>query len=179
MNTIGERLQEAMLMRGVKASDLARKSGLSRGHISNLIKNRIKHPRKNLSDVCRVLDISELWLTYGVNENDVSQPQSYEVLSLTDSELKKVGVWFTELKLSSNDYSYIIDYDDNLYVLSKRELGEGIYIFIKDNKFFKSFRSEDLHGIKWSNIEFIDSSYKLLGKVIASVPKKFSQYQKA
>ena len=109
MNTIGERLQEAMLMRGVKASDLARKSGLSRGHISNLIKNRIKHPRKNLSDVCRVLDISELWLTYGVNENDVSQPQSYEVLSLTDSELKKVGFWFTELKLSSNDYSYIID----------------------------------------------------------------------
>ena len=60
------------------------------------------------------------------------------------------------------------------YVLSKKELGEGVYFFIKDKKFFKSYRSEDLHGSKWSNIELIDSSNKLVGKVIVSVPKKVS-----
>lgn len=178
MNTIGERLQEAMLMRGVKASDLAKKSGLSRGHISNLIKNRIQHPRKNLHDICRILDISELWLTYGVNESDVNKSQSYDVFTLIDCDLKKAGVWFTELKIGLDDYSHVIDFDGFFYVLSKKELGEGVYFFIKDKKFFKSYRSEDLHGIKWSNIEFIDSSYKLLGKVIVSVPKKFSQYKK-
>ncbi|WP_305812738.1 helix-turn-helix domain-containing protein [Photobacterium leiognathi] len=178
MNTIGERLQEAMLMRGIKASDLAKRSGLSRGHVSNLIKDRIKHPRKNLSDICRILNISELWLTYGVHENDVNNIQSYNVFSIVESELRIVGVWLSDLKMSDSNYIYILDCDDNINVLSKNELGEGAYLFIKDKGFFRSFRTEDLHGIKWSNIEFIDSSYKLLGKVIGLIPRSFVQYKK-
>lgn len=56
------RIREALEMRGMKQIELAEKSGIRRGTISNWLNNKYQPKQPALAVMARILDVSELWL---------------------------------------------------------------------------------------------------------------------
>jgi len=57
--TLGERIQNALDVRGMTQADLARKSGLSTGLIAQIVSGRTKDPKfTNVVKIARALDVS-------------------------------------------------------------------------------------------------------------------------
>lgn len=76
-STTSLRLQEIMKLREMKQADLARKTGISRGAISNYVLGRYEPKSDIINTLAMVLNCSEMWLWgYDVpmqrNDNAVS-----------------------------------------------------------------------------------------------------------
>lgn len=61
-NIFGKRLQQALEIRQMKAIELARKSGVTRGIISSYISGRWKAKQTNVMRLAQALNVSEAWL---------------------------------------------------------------------------------------------------------------------
>lgn len=70
-NSIQDRLNEALVARGMTPAELARAVGVSNGYISKLLSGYISQPKKNLSAICTALRINERWLLTGKGEVEV------------------------------------------------------------------------------------------------------------
>lgn len=58
-DTLGERIQNALDVRGMTQADLARKSGLSTGLVAQIVSGRTKDPKfTNVVKIARALDVS-------------------------------------------------------------------------------------------------------------------------
>ena len=82
-STTSKRLQEAMLIAGMKQADLARATGLSKGGISNYVIGRYEPKSDIISKLAKALDCSEMWL-WGYNvpmERQKNLPQDKKDLS--------------------------------------------------------------------------------------------------
>ncbi len=101
MATFSERLKEAMLIRGMKNTELARKSELSKGTISNYLAGRYEAKQDNVYKLALALDVDEGWLMgfdipmqrrrvlpYGLDE-------SYQPIKLayTDEEIRLLNAF--------------------------------------------------------------------------------------
>lgn len=62
ITTFAERLQEALEIRGMKAVDLANKSGVPQSEISSYKSGRYAASQKNLQRLAEALDVSIPWL---------------------------------------------------------------------------------------------------------------------
>ena len=56
------RLQKAMEIRNMKPSDLSKKTGISKGALSNYLKGRYKAAQTNTFLLAKALDVDEAWL---------------------------------------------------------------------------------------------------------------------
>ena len=66
MNTVAERLAYALAIRGMTQSELARRAGVTRGTISNVMKGVAKNFTAEVSlKVARALDVDPYWLVLG------------------------------------------------------------------------------------------------------------------
>ena len=76
MKTVSERLQYALIVRGISQSELARKIGVTRGAISNL-KNNVSSglSAENALKIAEVLNIDPYWLVFGKGEGPVSSKE--------------------------------------------------------------------------------------------------------
>ena len=59
---VKNRISEALELRGMKQIELAERSGISKGTISNWMKNKYQPKQKALMTLASILDVSELWL---------------------------------------------------------------------------------------------------------------------
>ena len=62
MDIFKDRLTEAMQARGIRASELARRTGLSKARISQYVNGKFVPKPEALLDIAEVLGVSELWL---------------------------------------------------------------------------------------------------------------------
>lgn len=66
MSTLAERLAQAMEIRGMKAAELSRLSGVPAGKISMIVNGKTLDPRGGcLADMGKVLNVSLDWLIAG------------------------------------------------------------------------------------------------------------------
>ncbi|MBQ2396509.1 MAG: helix-turn-helix domain-containing protein [Bacteroidales bacterium] len=61
-STTSERLKEAMNIKHMKQADLAKKTGLSKGGISNYVIGRYEPKADIISKLAKALNCSEMWL---------------------------------------------------------------------------------------------------------------------
>lgn len=113
------RIEEALSLRGMKQIELAEKSGISRGTISNWTKNKYQPKRTPLMKMAQVLDVAELWLAgYDVPmERAPEQKQADALVELfkqlrSDAEFKELV--FKIRKLSPENYQTIKHLIDQL-----------------------------------------------------------------
>lgn len=62
MATFSERLAKAMLIRGLKNAQLAQRSGVSKGTISNYLSGRYEAKQNNVYKLALALNVDEAWL---------------------------------------------------------------------------------------------------------------------
>ncbi len=74
MKTIAERIKEGMELRQLKQSDLAEKTGISKGALSSYISGRYVPKQNNIYLISKALDVNEAWLM----GNDISFTRNNE-----------------------------------------------------------------------------------------------------
>ena len=62
MDIFKDRLTEAMALRGMRASELAKRTGLSKARISQYVNGKFVPKSDAILTIAEVLDVSELWL---------------------------------------------------------------------------------------------------------------------
>ena len=72
LSTFKDRLQKAMSLRGMRAADLARDTGLSKARISQYTNGIYEPKQKALCQIAKALHVNELWLM----GNDVPMEQN-------------------------------------------------------------------------------------------------------
>jgi transcriptional regulator with XRE-family HTH domain len=86
-STTSARLQEIMLERNIKQSELARMTGISRGAISNYVLGRYEPKSDIINKFAKALNCSEMWLWgYDVPMKRQEQIVSPEEQKLTEGE---------------------------------------------------------------------------------------------
>lgn len=74
MNTVSERLKYALLVRDISQAELARKIGVTRGAISNLI-NKVSQglSAENALKIAEALEVDPYWLVFGRGDGPVTK----------------------------------------------------------------------------------------------------------
>lgn len=62
ISTTGQRLKEALDIRGMKAAELSDRSGITRPSISNYLAGHYEPKQEALYKMGRALDVAEMWL---------------------------------------------------------------------------------------------------------------------
>ena len=62
MATTGERIKEAMILRGLKQADIVERTGINKGALSSYISGRYVPKQKNIYLLAKALDVNEAWL---------------------------------------------------------------------------------------------------------------------
>lgn len=94
MNTVSERLKYALLVRDISQAELARKIGVTRGAISNLI-NKVSQglSAENALKIAEALEVDPYWLVFGRGEGPVTKRDinfGLDNLTSTREEAKKL-----------------------------------------------------------------------------------------
>jgi transcriptional regulator with XRE-family HTH domain len=80
--TLCERLQEAMVLRGMRAVDLSEKTGIPKGAISYYMSGKSKPKADRLYALAQTLDVSEAWLLgYDVPMNRTNNQKKNDQLA--------------------------------------------------------------------------------------------------
>lgn len=89
--TFGNRIEEGLALRGIKAIDLARLTGISRSSISSYITGRWKAKQNNVFLIAQALNVNEAWLLgYDVpynRTNNNNSPCKFNKDSITDTSI--------------------------------------------------------------------------------------------
>lgn len=101
------RLNKAMKMRNIKASELCRKTAISPPMISDYLKGKYKAKQNNIYALAKALDVNEAWL---MGMSDTIERIPDELRGLTNEEilLKKFQ------KLTDEQKKAIISIIDNM-----------------------------------------------------------------
>lgn len=88
-STTSNRLKEAMHIRKMKQSDLARSTGLGKGGISNYVTGRYEPKSDIISKLAQALNVSEMWLWgYDVPmERQNTKGSAAESIELSEGEM--------------------------------------------------------------------------------------------
>ena len=62
VSSFGERLKEAMTLRGVRAVDISNNTNISKPLLSNYIRGRYKPKQEAIMKIAKYLKVSEVWL---------------------------------------------------------------------------------------------------------------------
>ncbi|WP_251450696.1 helix-turn-helix domain-containing protein [Parasutterella muris] len=99
MNTVAERLAYALAIRGLSQSELARRAGITRGTISNVMKGVAKTFTAEVAlKVARALDVDPYWLVLGEGRatNDTIQrgipEEASEVIRKLSDDSQQIAI---------------------------------------------------------------------------------------
>lgn len=62
MDKIKNRLQKALITRGITPAELAQKSGINKGNISRYLSGKVEPKQSSIFAMAKVLDVSPSWL---------------------------------------------------------------------------------------------------------------------
>lgn len=102
VKSFGERLKEAMALRGVRAIDISNNTGISKPQISNYLKNKYSPKREAIVKIARFLKVNEVWL-----------------IGYDDVEMERYEKNINGLKREIVDMIYSIDNEDKLNNIKK------------------------------------------------------------
>ncbi|WP_193774578.1 helix-turn-helix domain-containing protein [Vallitalea guaymasensis] len=94
MNTIGERLTDLLEVKGIKAPELAKKIGVSKGTIYNIINGKTLPKQDTLSNIAKELNTTIDYLIFGTREyKDTLEKQLLETFRQLnyDNKIEIVG----------------------------------------------------------------------------------------
>jgi len=76
VSSFGERLKQAMTLRGVRAVDISANTDISKPQLSNYIRGKYSPKREAIVKIARYLRVSEIWLI-GYDDVDMERyPQT-------------------------------------------------------------------------------------------------------
>lgn len=116
MAEVKNRIAEALNMRGIKAVELADRTGITQSQIASWKRNRWQPKQTALYKMAKVLDVSEMWLA------------GYDVPMERSSEQKKADDLAEIIhKMRDNDkyvdiMDYVIKLDDNQLIMIEQML---------------------------------------------------------
>lgn len=98
MNTIANRLKQALEMRNMKQADLVNMTGIGKSSISTYLSGDYEPKQKNLYRLAKALDVNEAWLMgYDVPMERTSDPSSSQASTETkassaveDPEIRRI-----------------------------------------------------------------------------------------
>ena len=98
MNTIANRLKQALEMRNMKQADLVYLTGIGKSSISSYLSGDYEPKQKNLYRLAKALDVNEAWLMgYDVPMERTSDPSSSQASTETktssaveDPEIRRI-----------------------------------------------------------------------------------------
>lgn len=183
-NSIQDRLNQALLARGMSAAELARAVGVSNGYISKLLSGYISQPKKNLSAICGALRIKEKWLLTGKGDVDAADESERDALTyitvyeaLPDDrgenvELYKIPCILTHKK--SHLIAYRINesnvYDNGFHaIVEKNGKGSGLFLTTTSEEVMLSTRIDSIVNVEWihnTNNHINKNDFNVLGKVV-------------
>lgn len=181
-NSIQDRLNEALVARGMTPAELARAVGVSNGYISKLLSGYISQPKKNLSTICSALRIKEQWLLTGkgdVEIEDINDIISYPIIAVHEisesgegDELYKIPCLIDNKKNNLKAYRVretdFFNSDLNV-IVDKTGNGSGLFLIIHEGHAIISSRFDYVVRIEWihnTNKKIEDCNFTVLGKVV-------------
>lgn len=181
-NSIQDRLNEALVARGMTPAELARAVGVSNGYISKLLSGYISQPKKNLAAICTALRIKERWLLTGKGEveiDDVNDISSYplipvhEVLQSEETdELYSIPCLIENKKNNLKAYrireSDLFNTELNV-VVDRNGNGSGLFLIVYNGNALLSTRFDYVVKVEWihnTNKIIDDFNFTVLGKVV-------------
>lgn len=93
MKTSKKRIAEAMMIRGMKQSDLTKMTGISKGAISSYLSGRYEPKQDGIYALAKALDVNEAWLM----GYDVPMERDAVVDELDEYEMEMVKI-ISEIK---------------------------------------------------------------------------------
>ena len=83
MNTIAQRMKEALIIKGMKQIDLVEKTGIGKSSISTYLSGEYEPKQKNLYKIAKALEVDVSWLM----GNDVPMEPSVSKGGMTNYKL--------------------------------------------------------------------------------------------
>ncbi len=111
-STTAKRIREGMELRGIKQSELAEKTGISKGALSSYLSERYLPKQNNIFLIAKALNVSEAWLMGGdvpIERIPETQANAESSISASDTQLFS---YFHQL--NSIGKSKVIDYAADL-----------------------------------------------------------------
>ena len=111
-STTAKRIREGMELRGIKQSELAEKTGISKGALSSYLSERYLPKQNNIFLIAKALNVSEAWLMGGdVPIERVPETQASAESSINASDTQLFSYFH---QLNSIGKSKVIDYAADL-----------------------------------------------------------------
>lgn len=89
MDTIADRIKQALVLRNMKQADLVKATGIGKSSISTYLTGAYEPKQKNIYKIARALNVSEAWLMGYETDADLKElPESLKTQELTAHEIK-------------------------------------------------------------------------------------------
>lgn len=137
-NLFKDRLREEMELQGIRQTDLAQKTGFSKGRISQWLSGKHEADSEGLCILAKVLNVSESWLM----GNDV--PKHYEREQL---EQKVMACEFLEKYYGADAYE-LVELFVQLNDLGKSKIMEEVKDMLQLLKYTQSEKREQSSTVK-------------------------------
>lgn len=122
MEDFSKRLAKALILRDVKASELAQKTNISKATISRYLSGQYKAKQDNIYTICKVLNINEAWLM-GYDTN----------IDRVPDELRSENSNILTYKCVDNSNIPILGIGDIAYIYLQNYLISGQFFYVKLN----------------------------------------------
>jgi len=155
---VGEKIKEIRLKKGMKQSDLAEKSRISRVAIGNYERNDRQPGTEQIVRIASALEVSPVdlmgWDYWDVKYPDVAVKNSEDQAMLNYLKLLGFAVEYEVTK-----WHYEDEVDDSGKVIGKSQVeDEGVHILIK-NGHSATFSQEDLDDLQSATKEVIEGKF--------------------
>ena len=105
MTELKDRLAEALRVRGMTASELARQSGVDKGSISNYLKGKFMPKQNAIGAMARALSVSPAWLMGYDLTMDGKKIVELDLSKLNELNRAKIQAYYQALIDSQGDES--------------------------------------------------------------------------
>lgn len=104
-NEIGNRLNQAMGLRGLTQTDIINKTGITKGALSSYLSGRYEPKHTNIYKLAKVLDVSPVWLMgFDVPMNKEENYYDKQLIKTGEEFIATKEEFFEELKKMIKDY---------------------------------------------------------------------------
>lgn len=98
MNTIAERMREALQIRQMKQSELVEKTGIGKSSISTYLSGEYEPKQRNIYKIAKALNVSEAWLMgYDVPMKRTEYHSTNQSESTSSPELQELHELLSQL----------------------------------------------------------------------------------
>lgn len=104
-NEIGNRLNQAMGLRGLTQTDIINKTGITKGALSSYLSGRYEPKQTNIYKLAKALDVSPVWLMgFDVSMDRKENYYDKQLIKTAEDFIATKEEFFEELKRMIKDY---------------------------------------------------------------------------